>query len=175
MAISMGLRSGLYGGRKIKAQPASSISCRTSARLCRLGRGELRQVQERFGFPFATQVAAALVRQPGLDGVLVTSPHTLHYEHARLALERGLHVLCDKPMCTRAEHARELVRLAREKNLHLLVPYGWHYKPFVQEARRWLDAGAVGVVQYVTRSRGTAVRQARFCSSQTRGRGPIRK
>src|SRR5260370_29445245 len=52
-------------------------------------------------------------------------------------------------MGTRAEHARELVRLARDKGLHLLVPYGWHYKPFVHQAKRWLDEGAIGVIQYV--------------------------
>src|SRR5213593_3040384 len=63
--------------------------------VCRLGRDELKQVQERFGFRFATEEAAELVRQP-LDGVVVTSPHTLHHEHARLALEAGLHVMCDK-------------------------------------------------------------------------------
>jgi predicted dehydrogenase len=119
------------------------------AAVCRLGRDELRRVQERFGFPFATESAEELVNQPGLDGVVVTSPHTLHYEHARLALEHGLHVLCDKPLCTRGEHARELVRLANEKGLHLLVPYGWHYKPFIQQAKSWMDDGAVGTVQYV--------------------------
>src|SRR4051794_3777530 len=118
------------------------------AAVCRLGRDELRRVQEQFGFPFATESAEELVEHPGLDAVFVTSPHTLHYEHARLALERGLHVLCEKPMCTKAEHARELVRLARERGLHLLVPYGWHYKPFVQQAKRWLEAGLIGPVQY---------------------------
>jgi predicted dehydrogenase len=116
--------------------------------VCRLGADELRRVKDHFGFPFATEDAAELVARPGLDAVIVTSPHTLHYEHARLALAAGLHVMCDKPMCTRGEHARGLVRLAREKGLHLLVPYGWHYKPFVQQAKRWLDAGAVGTVQY---------------------------
>lgn len=117
--------------------------------VCRLGRDELKQVQERFGFRFATESAEELVNHPGLDAVVVSSPHTLHYAHARLALEHGLHVLCEKPMCTRAEHARELVRLAREKGLHLLVPYGWHYKPFVRQAKRWLDEGAIGTLQYV--------------------------
>lgn len=116
--------------------------------MCRLGADELQRVKDHFGFPFATEDAAELVRQPGLDGVLVTSPHTLHFEHARLALEAGLHVLCDKPMCTRGEDARTLVRLAAEKGRHLLVPYGWHYKPFVQEAKRWLDAGRIGRVQH---------------------------
>ncbi len=119
------------------------------AAVCRLGAAELQKVKGHFGFPFATEDAAELVRQPDLDGVLVTSPHTLHYEHARLALERGLHVMVDKPMCTRGDHARELVRLAQEKGVHLLVPYGWHYKPFVQLAKAWLDAGRVGTVQHV--------------------------
>jgi predicted dehydrogenase len=117
--------------------------------VCRLGRDELRIVQEKFGFAFATESAEELVNYPGLDAVIVSSPHTKHYEHARLALERGLHVLCEKPLCTRGAEARELVRLAREKQLHLLVPYGWHYKPFIQTAKQWMDQGAVGRIQYV--------------------------
>jgi predicted dehydrogenase len=117
--------------------------------VCRLGQDELRQVRDKFGFRFATESAEELVNYPGLDAVVVSSPHTLHHEHARLALERGLHVMCEKPLCTRGAHARDLVQLAAAKGLHLLVPYGWHYKPFVQQAKRWLDDGAIGQVQYV--------------------------
>src|SRR5208337_4010740 len=82
--------------------------------VCRLGKAELKQVQDRFGFEFATESAEELVKHPDVNAVIVTSPHTLHHEHARLALQRGLHVLCEKPMCTRADHAQELVGLARE-------------------------------------------------------------
>jgi len=117
--------------------------------VCRLGKHELQQVQDRFKIPNGTENAADLVNYAGLDGVVISSPHTLHYEHARLALERGLHVLCEKPMCTRGEHARELVRLARQNGLHLVVPYGWHYKPFIQQAKKWIDDGALGFVQFV--------------------------
>src|SRR5262245_7577587 len=117
--------------------------------VCRLGAAELQQVKDRFGFYFATESAEELVDLPDLDAVIVTSPHTLHHEHAKLALQRGLHVMCEKPMTTRADHARELVGLSRAKGAHLLVPYGWHYKPFVQQAKRWLDDGAVGTVQHV--------------------------
>src|SRR5262245_61957980 len=142
------------------------------AAVCRLGAAELRQVQDRFGFPFATEDAAELVRRP-LDAVVVTSPHTLHYQHARAALEAGLHVMCDKPMCTRGEHARELVRLAREKGLHLLVPYGWHYKPFVQEAKRWMDEGAVGSVEYALCHMASPIRdllrEGRFAAERNSG------
>lgn len=117
--------------------------------VCRLGKAELQQVKEKFGFRFATESAQELIDCPDLDAVVVSSPHTLHHGHARLALQKGLHVMCEKPMCTRGDQARDLVRLAQEKKVHLLVPYGWHYKPFVQQAKRWLDEGRIGKVEYV--------------------------
>lgn len=116
--------------------------------VCRLGAEELRQVKDKFGFRFATESAEELVGCAGLDAVVVSSPHTLHFEHARLALERGLHVMCEKPMCTQGKHACELVRLAKEKGVHLLVPYGWHYKAFAQQAKNWLDESRIGRVEY---------------------------
>ena len=118
------------------------------AAVCRLGTDELRQVQERFGFSMATQDFRELL-EVDLDGVVVASPHTLHYEHGRAVLERGLPLMCEKPMTTQAAHARELVELAQARDVPLLVPYGWHYKPFVQQAKKLLDAGAVGRIEYV--------------------------
>jgi predicted dehydrogenase len=117
--------------------------------VCRLGREELKQVQTAFGFQYATEDYQDLLDRCELDAVIVASPHTLHYEHACAALEKGLHVLCEKPFTTQASHARELVRLAQEKNLHLLVPYGWNYKPFTQQAKQLMDQGVVGEIEYV--------------------------
>jgi predicted dehydrogenase len=119
------------------------------AAVCRLGRTELERVRDHFGFRFAYEDYRAMLDEVELDAVFIVSPHPLHFEHARAALERGLHVLCEKPMCTEAEHARELVRLAEEKGRHLLVAYGWHYKPFIQQAKTLLDRGAIGDLQYV--------------------------
>ena len=117
--------------------------------VCRLGEEELEQVRQRFGFAFATQDYRQPLEQCDLDGVVVASPHTLHYEHARAALERGLHVMCEKPMTTSADDARALVKHATEMGVHLLVPYGWHYKPFAQKAKQLVDEGAVGRVEFV--------------------------
>src|SRR5688572_23239122 len=88
--------------------------------VCRLGRAELEQVRQRFGFRHAYEDYRAMLAEVELDAVVVVSPHTLHFEHARAALEHNLHVLCEKPMTVRAEEARELVGLAEERNLHLL-------------------------------------------------------
>jgi predicted dehydrogenase len=125
--------------------------------VCRLGRDELARVKEQFGFAHATEDYRELLDQP-LDGVVVSSPHTLHYEHARAALERGRHVMVEKPMTTRGAEARELARLARERGLHLLVPYGWNYKPFVEAAAAQVRAGAIGRVEFVTLQMASPIR-----------------
>ena len=116
--------------------------------VCRLGQAELEQVRDHFGFAFATQDYRELLAHSELDGVVVASPHTLHYEHARAALEAGLHVMCEKPLTTRAADARELVRVAAERNRHLLVPYGWHHKPFIQRAKALMDDQAIGEIEF---------------------------
>jgi predicted dehydrogenase len=115
--------------------------------VCRLGAEQLRVVKERFGFPFATEDYRELLDLP-LDGVVVTSPHYAHYEHARAGLERSLHIMCEKPMTLKPEHAWDLVAVAKERGRELLVPYGWHYKPFVQRAKQLMETGIVGNVEY---------------------------
>lgn len=116
--------------------------------VCRLGKEMLQTVKEKFNFPFATEDYHELLAQK-LDGVVVTSPHHLHYEHARAALEAGCHVMVEKPMTLKGSEAWQLVNLAAERNLQIIVPYGWHYKPFVQQAKAWLDEGVVGNIEYV--------------------------
>ncbi|MBU96762.1 MAG: oxidoreductase [Dehalococcoidia bacterium] len=119
------------------------------ASVCRLGADELQQVKEKFGFTHATQDYRELLETPGLKGVIVASPHTLHYEHALAALKKGLHVMCEKPLTTRADQARELVEEADKQGVELMIPYGWHYGEFIQEAKRRMDDGAVGQIEFV--------------------------
>ncbi|HWB09713.1 MAG TPA: Gfo/Idh/MocA family oxidoreductase [Pirellulales bacterium] len=127
--------------------------------VCRLGREALRQVKERFGFAYGSEDYRELLDQCELDAVVVASPHTLHYEHAKAALLKGLHVMCEKPFTVQANQARELVDLARQRGLHLLVPYGWHYKPFIQQAKALMADGAVGDLEYVLCQMASPIRR----------------
>jgi predicted dehydrogenase len=119
------------------------------AGVCRLGRAELEQVQTHFGFPFATEDFKELLERVPLDGVVIGSPHAVHYEHARAALEAGLHVLVEKPMATSAADARALVTLAKENGKQILVPHGWNFRRVTREARRLVQAGAIGRIEHV--------------------------
>lgn len=118
------------------------------AAVCRLGADMLQAVKETFNFPFATEDYHELLEQD-LDGVVVTSPHNMHYEHARAALLSGRHVMCEKPMTLEADQAWELVKIAKERNLQLIVPYGWHYRPIVQQAKQLMQENVVGNIEYV--------------------------
>ena len=84
-----------------------------------------------------------------LDGVVVAVPHTRHFEIAREALRRDLHVLLEKPMVLRADHARELLQTAAARDRQIIVGYPWHYNDQVNRARDWIASGAIGNLLYV--------------------------
>src|SRR5262249_19804675 len=71
-----------------------------------IGQENLARVRERFGFAVATEDYRDLLTL-GLDGIVVASPHTLHFEHAKAALATGCHVMVEKPMTTNAAQAWE--------------------------------------------------------------------
>lgn len=112
------------------------------------GRGPgLESVREKFGFDFATENSAELL-DADIDAVVISTPHDLHHPLAAQALERGLHVLCEKPMTLRADQAWDLAARAEQAGTVFLVPYGWNYKPFTVAAKRMLAAGEIGEIQY---------------------------
>jgi predicted dehydrogenase len=112
------------------------------------GKGEgLEAVREKFGFGFATEDATELL-DADIDAVVISTPHDLHHPLATQALDRGLHVLCEKPMTLHAAEAWDLAARAERAGTVFLVPYGWNYKPFTVAAKRMLESGAIGEIQY---------------------------
>jgi predicted dehydrogenase len=126
--------------------------------ICGRGRDALREVQEQFGIGAGTEDHRELLSRQDIDGVVVSSPHRFHYEHASAALERGLHVLCEKPMVLHAREARQLASMARAKNLHFLIPYGWNYTPLAAHARDLVQAGKIGKIEHAHCHMGSATR-----------------
>lgn len=113
----------------------------------RLGARELAEIKSAFGVEHGFEDYHEMLACVELDGVVVSSPHVFHFEHASAALARGCHVLVEKPMTTTAQDARELVQLAAKAEREIVIPYGWNFKPWVAEARR-LAAG-VGRIEHI--------------------------
>ena len=87
---------------------------------------------------------ADLVADPGVDVVYVASPHALHLEHVRMALEAGKHVLCEKPVTLDLAQAREMVALAREHDRFLMEAMWTACHPVVRELVDRVRAGDLG-------------------------------
>jgi predicted dehydrogenase len=137
----------------LQALPDVEVTC-----ICGLEPEHLRSVQQKFGIPYATQDYRDLLLRKDVDGVVVSSPHALHYQHAVAALERGFPVLCEKPMALRASEARTLAELVEAKGLPFLIPYGWNYSSLATLGRKAIEDGAVGEIEHVLCHMGSPLR-----------------
>jgi len=84
-----------------------------------------------------------------LDAVVIATPSRFHGELVRIALDRGIHVFCEKPFCLDLGEAEELA--ARADALGLINQVGYHYR-FVgalREARRLVAANAIGRIHHI--------------------------
>lgn len=116
----------------------------------RRDRDALDRICEKFAIPAGYTDVHEMLAAETLDAVVITSPHVVHFEHAKAALEAGCHVLIDKPMTTSAADAHALVALAEKVGKQILIPYGWNYKPFVTQAAELIAKGGVGEIRHVS-------------------------
>ncbi|MES2072661.1 MAG: Gfo/Idh/MocA family oxidoreductase [Pseudomonadota bacterium] len=86
----------------------------------------------------------SLAQDADVDVIYIATPHSLHAENALMALHAGKAVLCEKPLTLNARQAREVIAVARDKKLFLMEAMWSRFLPAMQEAKRLLDAGAIG-------------------------------
>src|SRR5712692_8920552 len=91
--------------------------------------------------------AAELLGRETLDFVDVCVPPALHAEISAVALERGLHVLCEKPLVVRPAELPDLAALAARAGRVLHTVHNWSHAPILAKTRELLEAGAVGQVR----------------------------
>jgi predicted dehydrogenase len=103
-----------------------------------------------FGAKHAFVDFRELLELKELDAVIVASTPNVHFVQARAALDRGLHVLIEKPMTFTVEEARELVETATQKKLQLVVSCPWHYTVHGKESRRLIRSGALGEIKMIS-------------------------
>jgi predicted dehydrogenase len=108
------------------------------------------KVARDFNIEHAVTSVEEMVRIPGLQAVIEASTPNVHYQNVKTCLDHGLHVLVEKPMTFTAAQAGELVELAREKGLQLVIGCPWHYTAHGREARRLIAEGSLGKLNMVS-------------------------
>lgn len=84
-----------------------------------------------------------------MDFVSIVTPNFLHYPPAKLALENGFHVVCDKPMTINLEQAKELQSLVEETGLMFALTHNYTGYPMVKQAAQMIQNGDLGKVRKV--------------------------
>lgn len=88
-----------------------------------------------------------LLNDPEVECVYIATPHSLHYEHIKMCLEHGKHVLCEKSFTVNAGQARELCELACKKNLLLAEAIWTRYLPIRYLLDELLSKKVIGEVE----------------------------
>ncbi|NLH76504.1 MAG: Gfo/Idh/MocA family oxidoreductase [Acidobacteria bacterium] len=105
--------------------------------------------RERLYRTFDEMVRAEAGRPDRPDFLSIVTPNSTHYPAAKLALENGFSVLCEKPLATRSSEASELACLVRESGLLFGVAYAYSGYPIVKHLRDLVAAGEIGEVRFV--------------------------
>ena len=128
----------------VKSQNAELVA------LCRRDKEMLNKVAVHFGCNNTFTDYKEMIDSVEMDGVIIATPHALHYENAKFALEKGLHVLIEKPMAVKSDEARELAKLAKDKGLIIVVamnpPY-WQHTTYIREL---IKSGEIGEIEEVS-------------------------
>jgi len=95
-----------------------------------------------------TTAARELVDSDSIDGIVIATPISTHFEIAKACLTHGKHVLIEKPMTTNVADARELIQLAQENGRVLMVDHTFIYSGAVRKLREIIDSGALGEIYY---------------------------
>lgn len=90
-----------------------------------------------------------LLAEETLDAIVIATPSKLHAPMVTAALEKGIHVFCEKPFCLDWADSERLTALAADKNLIAQVGYHYRYVGAFLEMKRLLEAGAIGTVTHV--------------------------
>lgn len=128
-----------YSGLKSHAQAELVAIC---------GRNQERaqELAAKYSIPRVFYDYRALIECGGLDAVVVVTPDDLHYPITMLALEAGLHVLCEKPLANNAAHAREMLETARSRRLVNMVMFEWRALPENRQVAKLVSQGFLGKV-----------------------------
>ncbi len=89
-------------------------------------------------------------RKDKIDFVIIVTPNSTHYPIAKLALEKGIHVVCDKPLATTSPAAEELGRLTKQKDVLFCVAYAYTGYPMVKHLREMIRRGELGKIRFVS-------------------------
>ena len=98
---------------------------------------------------FAEMAKREARRKDGIDAVAIVTPNHVHFPAAKAFLERGIHVICDKPMTTTLKDARKLAELVGKSGCAFVLTHNYTGYPMIRQARQMVAEGRLGTIRLV--------------------------
>jgi predicted dehydrogenase len=112
-----------------------------------------KRVHRNFPGIYVTADALELVTSPEIDAVAVVTPVWTHFELAKAALENGKHIFVEKPFTSSVAQAEQLISLAEQKNLKIMVDHTFLFTGAVKKIKQLLQEGSLGKLYYYDSTR----------------------
>ncbi len=137
----------------------------------------LAKIADQFQIEGRFDTGEALIDSGLCDVVSIAVPNKFHRELAIRALEKGCHVLCEKPMAMNAQEAEEMLKTAKRKGKRLMINFSYRFTSAAQALKSRIDAGELGDAYYGRtiwlRRRGMPGFGGWFGKKELAGGGPL--
>ena len=155
-------RVGIIGpGSIARAMAATLAGMQGVERYAVASRSEERAAQFAAEWEFTRSYGSyeALADDPAVDLVYIATPHSHHYEQARMCILKGKPVLCEKAFTANAKQAEELLALARERKVFITEAIWTRYMPLSRQIVELVHSGIIGKPYMLSANLGYPIRE----------------
>lgn len=142
----------ILGLGNIARKFAEDLALIPDAQLVAVGSRSLERAQA-FAADYGAEFAAGSYEEtfsgPRVDAVYIATPHISHKELTLMCLEKGIPVICEKPLGLNLSEVEELVAAAREKKVYLMEALWTRFLPSTLKLKELIDAGTIGKIQSI--------------------------
>jgi len=110
---------------------------------------ELGLAEDRIYASYQDMAARESQREDGIEAVSIVTPNHVHYPAAKAFLERGIHVICDKPLTATLDEAKALKQVADDSQALFILTHNYTAYPMVRQAREMIQNGELGSLRLV--------------------------
>jgi predicted dehydrogenase len=90
-----------------------------------------------------------IFRNTEIDAIVIATPVATHFDFAKMALERGKHVLVEKPLATTVKEVEQLKEIAQKRGLVIMAGHTFLYNAAVRYIKKVIDSGELGDIRYI--------------------------
>lgn len=156
------MKIGILGAGGIARVMAETVNGMEEAQCYAVAARDLGRAQkfaEEFGVEKAYGSYEEMLQDPQVELVYIATPHSHHYEHVKLCLEHGKHVLCEKAFTANAAQAEEILKMAEEKGLLLTEAIWTRYMPMRKTIDEVVASGIIGKITSLSANLGYVIEQ----------------